>query len=181
MELLVVDDEGTVLGLCRRGLQGKDFNVTTVSSAEEALLALSNKSFDILLTDLQMEPTGGISLIESVRAGFPDTDILVMTGYATLDTVVRAFKLGVYDYIIKPLDLFLLKAALKRCAEHRQLKARITQKSGTAAEVSNSLTELSLRLRALAQPPEAKPFEAEHKTCQEIVEKALARLKSIQE
>jgi YesN/AraC family two-component response regulator len=75
-----------------------------VSSAEEALTLLFEKSFHLVLTDLLLEGMGGLDLLENIKVISPRTLVVVITGYGSLKTAVAALRLGVYDYLIKPCD-----------------------------------------------------------------------------
>ena len=145
MELLIADDEENILELLRRALGGAHVAVTTAETAKEAAALLEKKRFDILLTDICMEtPTAGIELARTVRKKFPKTDVLVMTGFGNIDHTINTLKLGAFDFILKPLDLYLVKFAIQRCQERRNLHHRIemcVRASSTAAASLRALTE----------------------------------------
>ena len=173
MEILVLDDEAQILELCRRGIEGGAFKVTTAASAKEALAYLSLNRFDILLTDIHMEPPGGLELTQTVHDHYPDMDVIIMTGYPTMDTVIKAIKLGAYDYLTKPLDLILIKAAIKRCLEKRSLHAKISlverSTKGLAATASSFLERFS-----------ETHNDPQHKNCLDFAQKILLDVKNLQ-
>lgn len=147
MELLIVDDEENILELLRRALGGKRVNVTTAETAREALGLLEKRSFDVLLTDISLESSSaGITLAKTVRKKYPKTDILLMSGYNNIDNTINTLRLGAYDFILKPLDLYLVKFALQRCLERRNLHARIEMCVRTSSTAAAALRELSSRL-----------------------------------
>lgn len=162
MDLLVVDDESSILSLCRRGINPDEITVHTASSGKEALEILGNKKIDILLTDLVMEPVNGLTLTKQVRKQYPDVDILIMTGFPTIDSVVNGLKLGAYDYIIKPLDLVLLKTAIRRCAERRQMKSLLKTLTGSVDDAKKRIDELTRQLEKLQPGLPPGTFEVEH-------------------
>ena len=104
IKLLIVDDEKVVQQSCSDIFTEKSnrYEISTVSSGEKALDTLKEKSVDIILTDLKMPGLPGLELISTIRDKFPDTAIIVISGYATVKTAVEAMKLGAVDFIPKP-------------------------------------------------------------------------------
>lgn len=135
MEILAVDDEAPIRDILRRGIEGGTFKVTTAASGNEALALLAQKHFDVVLTDIHMEPPGGLELTRMIREKHPHIDVIILTGYATMDTVIKAFKIGAYDYLAKPLDLILVKAALRRCLDKRAYQAQLQRGERIAKEL----------------------------------------------
>jgi DNA-binding NtrC family response regulator len=99
---LVVDDELTVCKSCEKILVREGFAVRTALSARQALLILEREPFDVVFTDLKMAEMGGMELLEILRQRFPDVVPVVITGYATIASVVEVMKLGAFDYLPKP-------------------------------------------------------------------------------
>ncbi|MBW6487012.1 MAG: response regulator [Syntrophobacterales bacterium] len=108
IRLLIIDDEIVVQRSCydifaeKKSKHDIKYDVHTVSSADEALRILEKECFDIVLTDLKMPGLSGIELIPIIKAGNPETVIVVMTGFSTVSTAVEAMKLGATDFIPKP-------------------------------------------------------------------------------
>ncbi|MCK9362799.1 MAG: response regulator [Syntrophales bacterium] len=108
IKLLIIDDEIVVQRSCydifaeKKSKHDIKYDVHTVSSADEALRILEKERFDIVLTDLKMPGLSGIELIPIIKAGNPETVIVVMTGFSTVSTAVEAMKLGATDFIPKP-------------------------------------------------------------------------------
>ena len=104
IKLLIVDDELVVQQSCVAIFNEKSncYDITTVSSGEEALQILEEKSFDIILTDIKMPGLPGLELLSTISNKYPGTAIIVITGYATVKTAVEAMKLGAVDFIPKP-------------------------------------------------------------------------------
>lgn len=99
--MIVEDDELLCISL-KRLFMKESYDVTAVYSAESALLALNNEPYDLIITDIVLPGIDGIELLSRVRDKYPETIVIVMTSYATLETAIRAFRLGSYDYILKP-------------------------------------------------------------------------------
>ena len=104
IKLLIVDDEIVVQQSCVAIFSEKSdcYDLVTVSSGEEALAMLERDHFDIILTDIKMPGLPGLQLLSTISTKYPDTAIIVITGYATVRTAVEAMKLGAVDFIPKP-------------------------------------------------------------------------------
>ena len=100
--ILVVDDESTVCEACHEALAIEGYMVDTVRSGEEALKTLENSTYDIILLDLKMPGMSGLEVLERLKDVTPKADVVMMTGYATVESAVEAMKLGAIDYIKKP-------------------------------------------------------------------------------
>ncbi len=100
--ILVVDDEPVVLDSLRRILVLDGFSVDTVESGPEALNLVQRHDYDFLFTDLKMPEMDGVEVVKAVRHLRPDTDIAVITGYATIETAVETMKHGAIAYVQKP-------------------------------------------------------------------------------
>jgi signal transduction histidine kinase len=120
--ILIVDDEPGLLASLVMAFETQGYRSTGAASAAEALDVLRQTPCDVVLTDLVMPGMDGLSLMDCVRADFPDTVILLMTGGATVESAVRALKGGASDYIVKPFRLTEIFHAVERCLEQRELR-----------------------------------------------------------
>lgn len=102
--VLVVDDEEIVRDSCERVLTDAGYVVRTVGSGRDALLACRDEPFDVMLTDLRMPDMDGLDVIRAVASEFPEVRVLVITGYPSRDSAQQAAKLGIFDYLEKPLS-----------------------------------------------------------------------------
>jgi len=102
MKILAVDDEPIVLQCCQRILEDQGHAVRLVGSADEAIAAMKLDPFEILLVDIKMPVRDGIDLVREIKEKWPKTSILVMTGYATSETVRRSRIVGADEFIAKP-------------------------------------------------------------------------------
>ena len=91
-KILVVDDEERMVALLKSALAHRGHDVTGVTSGQEALAALRASPFDLVLTDLRMEPVDGMAVIEGVRAESPETAVVVITAYGEVKTAVEALR-----------------------------------------------------------------------------------------
>lgn len=112
--VLVVDDEAVVrTGICR-ALSQKGIEAKTAASGQEALDWLDAQHADLVLLDIRMPDMDGIEVLKQIRAGYPDTDVIMITGYPTIDSAVRCTKLGAIDYLVKPFRLDDLDAVIQK-------------------------------------------------------------------
>ncbi|MFQ5829393.1 MAG: sigma-54-dependent transcriptional regulator [Candidatus Methylomirabilia bacterium] len=122
MGVLVVDDEEPFRTLMESELGRMGHSVQCVKSGEEALHALNDREFDVVLLDLKMPGIGGMATLKRMKEAGVSAEAIVLTGYPDIDDAVRAMKLGAYDYLTKPARLSELDELLKRAAEKRQLQ-----------------------------------------------------------
>jgi DNA-binding NtrC family response regulator len=120
--ILVVDDEEVALSNLTHVLKKENYNVTGVQSGAEALKALSDKEFDLVITDLKMEKIDGLRILEKTKELYPDTEVIMITGYATVDSAIHAMKTGAYHYIAKPYKLDMVRKVVREALEKRSLK-----------------------------------------------------------
>lgn len=121
--LLVVDDEERMRRLLQLELEEEGYLVETAGSAEAALARLDALSPDLVLTDLRMPGASGLEFLRAVRAALPETQVIVMTAYGTVETAVEAMKAGAFDYIQKPFDLDEVKVKIARALQIARLQA----------------------------------------------------------
>src|SRR5438094_456388 len=108
--VLVVDDEEAVMLTIQGILELEGYAVTAVPTGELALELLRAERFDVVLTDLRLENgIDGVELLSELRSQDADTVAIMLTGYASLDSAVKALRAGAYDYLFKPCDVFELK------------------------------------------------------------------------
>ncbi len=117
--VLVVDDETIARDNVAHVLAREGYTVDTAANGEEALARLAQRSYDCIVTDLKMDRMDGMQLIEAARRVAPDTRIVVVTGYATVDTAVQALKTGAVQYLSKPIDIAELRATVREALSDR--------------------------------------------------------------
>jgi signal transduction histidine kinase len=125
-QILVVDDEENVRLMLEQLLVEAGHEVVVAASAQQAMAAFEGRRFDIVLTDLRMPDTDGIALADWVRRTHPGTDVILMTGYASVETAIESVRLGAFDYLLKPFpDLEMVTSAVERVITKRQLEAAL--------------------------------------------------------
>jgi len=113
--ILVIDDEDIVRVSCQRALEPEGYEVITVKSGTEGLKLLEKESFDLVMTDLKMPDMDGIEVLQKVKERWPVIQVIIITGYQTVETAVKAIRLGAYDYIEKPFTPEQILAVTKKC------------------------------------------------------------------
>ena len=103
--LLIVDDEKVALKNLEHVMKKEGYAVTATQSGANALAHLDKQAFDVVLTDLRMEKVDGMQVLQKCRAAHPDTEVILITGFATLESAVEAMKHGAFYYIAKPFRL----------------------------------------------------------------------------
>lgn len=102
--ILVVDDEAIVRMSHSRVLAGPHCEVETAFNGEAALHEMERHPFDVVLLDLRMPGLDGMSVLKTIKQKWPDCEVVVITGYPTIETAKEAIRLGAYDYVAKPAD-----------------------------------------------------------------------------
>src|SRR3984885_15077991 len=101
-KILIVDDELVVRDSLGKWFTSEGFSARPVGGAREALEVIQQTEFDIVLLDIKMPGMDGMELQARLREADPDLTVIIMTGYASVETAVQALKVGAYDYITKP-------------------------------------------------------------------------------
>src|SRR6202045_3192243 len=122
LNLVIVDDERAVRDVCREVAQSLGFNTTVAESAEHTYRLIDSQPIDVVLLDLKLPGAGGLEALHKIKQRRPDAEIVVVTGYATVQSAVKAMKNGAYDYVTKPFTIDELKLLLQRVAAHLRLK-----------------------------------------------------------
>jgi DNA-binding NtrC family response regulator len=120
--ILVVDDEPIVCESCRRILEEEAYEVEIALSGQEAFDKMKERTFDVVIADLKMPTIDGMDVLRHVRKEYPDTIVIMITGFSTVETAVEAMKLGAFDYIPKPFTPDEVSIVVKKALEKRSLQ-----------------------------------------------------------
>lgn len=123
--ILVVDDDASLRRVTQVQLEDEGYTVMVAASGEEAKTILARKPQDLMITDLSMPGISGVDLLKHVRAEYPDTVVVLITAFGTVETAVQAIKLGAYDYITKPVNPDSLRMVVTRALEHLSLQEEV--------------------------------------------------------
>jgi two-component system cell cycle response regulator len=119
--ILVVDDDESVCLVLKRVLQGAGHDVGVARNGQEAIDTLRSQSFDLIITDLKMPGIDGLEVLEKAKELDPLSEVIVITGYASVDSAVEVMRLGAYDYITKPFNLDRIRILADRALQRRRL------------------------------------------------------------
>jgi len=103
LKILIVDDEAVMRNSCLAFCEKDGHQAITAENGQKALAWLEKNEFDLVITDLKMPGIDGIELLKTIKQNYPHTDVVIMTGFATIESAVEAIRLGAYDYFSKPL------------------------------------------------------------------------------
>ena len=181
--ILVVDDERVMLRAWERILPTKDFDVETCDSGVEALHRMQSETYDVVLLDIMMPQISGMDVLREIKGKRPETEVIMMTAYATIDTAVSAIKLGAYDYLTKPFEnLESIENVVRRCSERKRLidRNRVLESQLETKERFEGMVGGSLRMREVFKLIESVSYsaasvliEGESGTGKELVARAI--------
>ncbi len=121
LKLLLVEDEKITRITLANTLADEGYDVTDCETGEEGINALKNQAFDIVVTDLRLPKIGGLEILEKAKEINPDCKVIVMTAYASVETAIKALKLGAYDYLIKPFSPDKLITTLNHIRNYKEV------------------------------------------------------------
>lgn len=120
-KVLLVDDEQEFLDTLAERLQNRGMDVETTTSAEVALKQTDNVSYDAIVVDLMMPGMDGLQVLQILKEKNPDIQVILLTGYATLNKGIEAMKLGALDFIEKPADIKVLTQKIKEAQAQKMM------------------------------------------------------------
>ena len=152
--LIIVDDEPVILNLLRSVFDGEAYSVLAFPDGRSALEAMESGGVDVLLTDKNLPDIGGLELLRHAKRIQADAEGIIITGYASLDTVLAAMQLDAFDYIVKPpKDIFDVRRKVRQAfekvrmgRENRRLMAEIKERNGELERALAELRELQSEL-----------------------------------
>jgi len=182
--ILIVDDEPVVRDSLGKWFEEEGYTVETASSARDALLKLPRQRWDLAVVDIKMPGMDGLDLQRKMHEIDPELTIVIMTGYASVETAVRALKDGAYDYITKPFDPDDLARLIRKALEHRQMKdenirLRQTLEEIQAAELvgqSSAMKKVGEMIQTVAPNDTTVLISGESGTGKELVARAVHNL-----
>ncbi len=120
MQILILDDEPIVCKRLKPAFQKAGYEVETFTDSDSAMARIKQKSFDIVITDLKMQGTDGMHLLMRVKEIRPETNVIVITGFATPETAKESFTKGAFDFVAKPFKLSDILDTVRRLGERRR-------------------------------------------------------------
>ncbi len=123
--ILIVDDELLIRDLLYEFFNEREWDVTVSNSGETALLAFEEKDFDVVLTDLKMPEMDGSTMIDRMKESKPDQPIVVVTGYPSVESAIRALQQRVDDYVVKPFNMPKLFKSVEQASARKEKVNRV--------------------------------------------------------
>jgi len=158
LQLLIVDDEAKMLRALQRALAGwsgeesVQWEIATAESASEALARMETIPTDVVLSDIRLAGEDGVQLLQEIKQSWPETEVVLMTAFATVESAVEAMKAGARDYLIKPFKMEELKRRLAAVEEmvllrreNRQLRTELARSQGLEQLIGQSAAVDDLR------------------------------------
>jgi len=180
--ILVVDDEPAQRELVGGFLRKQGFDVVEAAGGGEAVARFKREPFDLVLTDQRMPDLSGLEVLEAVRSASPETAVVIMTAYGTIETAVSAIKAGAADYLTKPLNLDELLHRVHRVRErhhlvreNRELREALTERHRVEGIVGDSgqMQEVLSLVRRVAPSDATVLIRGESGTGKELIARAL--------
>jgi len=188
--ILVIDDEETMRDSCRQTLSRSGNRVEVAEDGLSGLAMLEKESFDLVILDLKMPGLSGMEVLNKIKEGDPEAMVIVITGYATVESAVEAMKIGAYDFIPKPFTPDSLRVIVKRALEKRELALenvllRGELKASFGPEVivgkSESMKKVEELVRKVGPTDTTVLISGESGTGKELVARAIHRYSSRQD
>ena len=124
IRVLIVDDETRLAEAFREQLTEEGMQVFTSHHAKEALSVLKRENIDVAVLDIKLPDMDGVELLLKLKQMEPTTEVIMLTGYASVATAIRSMKLGAYDYLTKPCKLTELSNIITKAHEKKMLKVK---------------------------------------------------------
>ncbi|MDP2848684.1 MAG: response regulator [Humidesulfovibrio sp.] len=121
IKILLVDDEFDFVETMTKRFHIRKMPVTSAASGMEALKLIDEQDFDVVILDVRMPGMDGLEVLRQIRAKRPLTEVIMLTGHASLDAGMQGMSLGAYDYVLKPADFDELLDKVRRAAERKAL------------------------------------------------------------
>jgi two-component system nitrogen regulation response regulator NtrX len=160
--VLVVDDETDVRDLLVDYFREAGHEVSSAADGTQAVAEITTHptKYDLIISDLQLPGIDGLGVLKAAKAANPDISVIIVTGYASVDSAVRAVRMGAYDYLTKPFTLGQIEVIVRRAAERQALEAanrQLAERTGGGHQPANGpgiadqLQQIDARLARIEQ------------------------------
>ena len=140
-KILIVDDERVVRHVCQLSLEQDHYTILVADNGIKAMeLLRSEPDIAIVLSDFKMPGMTGFELLNAIKRDFPHIEVIIMTGFATIENAIEAMKLGAYDFLLKPLKAEQIRLVINKCRE----KISLSQENLTLKRANEKLRELQI-------------------------------------
>lgn len=149
--ILFVDDDQDILTMVGEYLEMQGYDITTVNSGLKALDLVKDRDFDVVFTDYKMPEFNGLELLAAIKQYKPGIEVIIVTGYGSMESAIQAMKFGSYDYMQKPFKLDHLKLIIDRIVEEKKVKdkAALIRKRGKERHKFEGLIGITARMQQL--------------------------------
>lgn len=155
IRILIAEDDEILGALLRDFLQNPQREITIQKNGQEAIRDFQNRPYDVIIADLMLPGADGLKVLKEAKAFHPESEVIIITGYASLDTAIQAIRGGAYDYIRKPFKLEELEVGVKNASEkitlireNRQLVDRLREAMGEMEGLQKAWEEFQSRSEA---------------------------------
>lgn len=181
--ILVIDDEKAIRNTLKDILEYEKHHVSLASNGVEGLETLKKETFDALLLDIKMEGLDGMEVLEQVAKDYPDLPVIMISGHGTVDTAVKAIKMGAFDFIEKPLDLNRLLITLRNAmdkgkliTETKTLRKKVASKNRELIGESAPLKQIKAMIEKVAPTDARVLITGQNGTGKEVVARMIHAL-----
>lgn len=183
--ILIVEDEDVARENLRYILSKEKYEIEAVGSGSQALELLRRYDYDLVLTDLRMENVDGMEVLSRTKAERPDTEVIMITGYATVDSAIEAMKRGAFHYVAKPYKIEEVRALVRQALEKKRLKDEVEELRrdleardglGSIVGKSRAIQELMETMRQIAPTDCNVLIVGETGTGKELVARAIHQM-----
>ncbi|MFG0255656.1 MAG: sigma-54-dependent transcriptional regulator [Rhodopirellula sp. JB053] len=181
--VLIVDDEPNIRSGLARGLADDADVIETAADADEALTKIDGGNYPLVIVDVRLNcEMSGIELLERIVAQRPQTAVIVITAHGTVETAVDAMRAGAFDFILKPLDLNLVRQQVRKAREHYQLRVenqQLKSRLADSGQISNivaggaAMQDVFRQIRQVAATDATVMIQGESGTGKELIARAL--------
>src|SRR4051812_41605085 len=142
-KILIIDDEVNIGQILSKFLTRNGFEVNFVTSGSAAMEALANDVYTLVLCDFRLEDTDGREVLKKIKSNYPDTGVIIITGYSDIKLAVELIKMGAYDYITKPLYPDEILNTINKAIETQEALSKSTQEYAPAENKTKTKSNLS--------------------------------------
>lgn len=180
--VLIVDDDQRNREMLAEALSQAGFHIEVASDGAEAMTKAGARPYDAVLSDIRMTPLSGLDLLSSFRKTMPETPVVLLTAFGSVDTAIQAMKQGAFDYITKPINLEELVLTMKRAVEHcrlvgenRTLQRAFSERPRAASLIGQSrkMVEVFKLVGKVARSRTAVLIQGESGTGKELIARAI--------
>ena len=162
--ILIIDDEPLICRNCAKILSKSDYEVRYALNGYDALKMMDENRFQVVITDLKMNRLGGMEVLARVKENYPDVQVIVITGYASVASAVEVMKMGACDYLPKPFTPHELRAVVSQALEQREIflqNHRLIKRKKPSKPISHQLIGTSPKIeKVISMVEKVAPTDA---------------------